>query len=132
MKTFSKFEIARLKRTAQNVNQYLNKASKLQEKITKLQAELDDINKLIEVTDAPTKMMTGGYGTQDIFNKVLNDNGTTKLWSFEFKYPATIIPPHSIEYPENTEDTILTYNEENSSEDMTEEEIVEELKGIEE
>lgn len=143
MKTFSKFEIARLKRTAQNINQYLNKAAKLKEKIAKLQAELDEVNQLIEVTDAPTKLMTGGYGTQDIFDRVLNDNGTTRLWGFEFKYPFTIIPPvddvikaraYGNLIPGQNAKTTEDQSEETPSEpeDMTEEEIVEELKGIEE
>ena len=99
-KVFSKFEVARMKRTAQNVNQFLTKRNKLQNQINDIQAEIDELNELIEVTDAPTKVMTGGYGTEDIFNKVVTP--TDKLTktgkvitvtTYELKYPDTIIPP---------------------------------------
>lgn len=98
-KKFTKFELARLKRTAQNVDQFITKKNKLIAKITELQAELDDINKQIELTDAPTVAMTGGYGTEQIIKKVvtptdkLNNNGNIiKQTTFEFIYPETIIP----------------------------------------
>ena len=98
-KKFTKFELARMKRTAQNVDQYITKKNKLVAKITELQAELDGLNSLIELTDAPTKAMTGGYGTEDIIKKVvtptdkLDKNGNVvKVTSYEFLYPETIIP----------------------------------------
>lgn len=98
-KKFTKFELARLKRTAQNVDQYITKKNKLVAKISELQAELDGINNLIEVTDAPTKAMTGGFGTEDIIKKVvtptdkLDKNGNVvKITTYEFIYPETIIP----------------------------------------
>lgn len=98
-KKFTKFELARLKRTAQNVDQYITKKNKLVAKITELMAELEGINNLIEVTDAPTKAMTGGYGTEDIIKKVvtptdkLDKNGNVlKVTTYEFLYPDTIIP----------------------------------------
>lgn len=99
---FTKFELARMKRTAQNVDQYITKKNKLITKITELQAELDGLNNLIELTDAPTMAMTGGYGTEEIIKKVvtptdkLDKNGNTiKITSYEFLYPDTIIPPTS-------------------------------------
>lgn len=108
-KKFTKFELARMKRTAQNVDQYLNKKNKLVAKIKDLQTELDGIIQLIELTDAPTKAMTGGYGTEDIIKKVitltdkLDKNGNVlKLTSYEFLYPETIIPPTTTE--EDVED----------------------------
>lgn len=99
-KVFSKFEVARMKRTAQNVNQFLTKRNKLQNQINEIQDEIDKLNELIEITDAPTRVMTGGYGTEDIFNKVVTP--TDKLTkagkvitvtTYELKYPDTIIPP---------------------------------------
>lgn len=99
-KKFSKFELARIKRTAQNVDQFLQKKNKLEAKKAEIEAELAEVNNLIELTDAPTKAMTGGYGTEDIIRKVvtptdkLNKNGdVVKLTTFEFIYPDTIIPP---------------------------------------
>lgn len=99
-KKFTKFELARMKRTAQNVDQYLTKKNKLVEKKAAIEAELAEINNLIEITDAPTRAMTGGYSTEDIIRKVvtptdkLDKNGNViKQTSYEFIYPDTIIPP---------------------------------------
>lgn len=99
-KKFTKFELAKMKRTAQNVDQFINKKNKLNEKITALQEELNSVNQLIEIADALTKTMTGGYGTEDIIKKVvtptnkLDKNGNViKDTSYVFKYPDTIIPP---------------------------------------
>lgn len=95
-----------MKRTAQNVDQYLTRKNKLVVKIKELHAELESVNQLIELTDAPTKAMTGGYGTEDIIKKIvtptdkLDKNGNIiKQTSYEFIYPDTIVPP-VIEVPE--------------------------------
>ena len=81
-KEFTKFELARMKRTAQNVEGFLKQKNKLEEKKAKIEEELAVINQQIELTDAPTVAMTG-YHTEDIIKKV----------TFEFIYPNTIIPP---------------------------------------
>lgn len=116
VKKFTKFELARLKRTAQNVDQYIQRKNKLSAKIAELQAELDGIQQLIELTDAPTKAMTGGYGTEDIIKKIvtptdkLDKNGNViKQTTYEFLYPDTIIPmtPEFDAVPEEEiEDTV--------------------------
>jgi hypothetical protein len=123
-KKFTKFELARMKRTAQNVDQYITKKNKLVTKITELQAELDGLNSLIELTDAPTKAMTGGYGTEDIIKKVvtptdkLDKNGNVvKITSYEFLYPETIIPVAvTAEETEEEENTHYTGVEETAEE----------------
>lgn len=98
-KEFTKFELARLKRTAQNVDQYLKQKTKLLSKIEEIKAELENVQKMIDLTDAPTVAMTG-YHTEDIIKKVVtptdqvNKNGDViKKVTFEFIYPDTIIPP---------------------------------------
>ena len=109
-KKFTKFELARMKRTAQNVDQYITRKNKLVAKITELQAELDGLNSLIELTDAPTKAMTGGYGTEDIIKKVvtptdkLDKNGNViKVTTYEFLYPETIVPPTEVAVEDTVE-----------------------------
>lgn len=99
-KKFNKFELARLKRTAQNVAQYVAKKNKLVAQINKLQEELNDVTEMIEVTDAATVAMTGGYHSEEIIKKVItptdkvDKNGNiVKMTSFEFIYPDTIVPP---------------------------------------
>ena len=98
-KKFTKFELARLKRTAQNVEQFVAKKNRLVTQINKIQAELNEVNNMIELTDAPTVAMTG-YHSEEIIKKVvtptdkLDKNGNViKMTTFEFIYPDTIIPP---------------------------------------
>lgn len=113
-KKFTKFELARMKRTAQNVDQYLTKKNKLVEKKAAIEVELAEINNLIEITDAPTRAMTGGYSTEDIIRKVvtptdkLDKNGNViKQTSYEFIYPDTIIPPmREVTVPAEVEETV--------------------------
>ena len=103
-KEFTKFELARLKRTAQNVEGFLKQKNKLEEKKAKIEEELAIINQQIELTDAPTVAMTG-YHTEDIIKKV----------TFEFIYPDTIIPPVKeepvVDAPSSTENDENTINE---------------------
>lgn len=98
-KEFTKFELARMKRTAQNVEGFLKQKNKLEEKKAKIEEELAVINQQIELTDAPTVAMTG-YHTEDIIKKVItptdqvDKNGNViKRVTFEFIYPDTIVPP---------------------------------------
>lgn len=98
-KEFTKFELARMKRTAQNVEGFLKQKNKLEAKKADIEAELAKINEQIELTDAPTVAMTG-YHTEDIIKKVVtptdqvDKNGNViKKTTFEFIYPETIVPP---------------------------------------
>ena len=120
-KEFTKFELARLKRTAQNVEGFLKQKNKLEEKKTKIEEELSIINQQIELTDAPTVAMTG-YHTEDIIKKVVtptdqvDKNGNIiKKVTFEFIYPDTIVPP-TLEDP--IEDVQIEYGVTN--EELTE------------
>lgn len=109
MKELSKFEIAAIKRTAQNVNAMVTKKTKLKEKIDALQAEYDQIEEAQEQFEAPIKKMTGGYGTEDLIMKVIEDTGKLdkdgkpiKLAKYVLKYPDTILPPTM----DNGDDTV--------------------------
>ena len=109
-KEFTKFELARMKRTAQNVEGFLNQKNKLEEKKAKIEEELATINQQIELTDAPTVAMTG-YHTEDIIKKVVtptdqvDKNGNIiKKVTFEFIYPDTIVPPVTDVAEEETPD----------------------------
>lgn len=100
MKEFTKFEKARIKRTAQNVDQYVSKKKKLLTKVEELNKEIEELQQLIDLSDAPVKLMTGGYGVEDLIEKVvtptdkLDKNGSViKDVSYVFKHPDTIIPP---------------------------------------
>ena len=125
-KEFTKFELARMKRTAQNVEGFLKQKNKLEEKKAKIEEELTIINQQIELTDAPTVAMTG-YHTEDIIKKVVtptdqvDKNGNIiKKVTFEFIYPDTIVPPVADEEaPANVEETTAS-DVEKSSEETTE------------
>ena len=111
-KEFTKFELARMKRTAQNVEGFLKQKNKLEEKKAKIEEELAVINKQIELTDAPTVAMTG-YHTEDIIKKVVtptdqvDKNGNIiKKVTFEFIYPDTIVPPVTDVAEEETPDKV--------------------------
>ena len=99
-KKFTKFELARLKRTAQNVSQFVTKKNKLVAKVAEMQEEINKLQELIDLSDAPIKLTFNGYGVEDLVKKVvtasdkLDNNGNIiKTTSFEFIYPDTIIPP---------------------------------------
>lgn len=114
-KKFTKFELARMKRTAQNVDQYVTKKNRLVAKIAEMQKEVDELQQLIDLSDAPIKLTTGGYGVEQIVRKVvtptdkLDKNGNVlKQTTYEFIYPDTIVPPveegTAVEDTENVSD----------------------------
>ena len=128
-KEFTKFELARLKRTAQNVEGFLTQKNKLEAKKAEIEAELANVNQQIELTDAPTVAMTG-YHTEDIIKKVVtptdqvDKNGNViKKVTFEFIYPDTIVPPVTEEETlVNNEETMVSDKEsDNESTESTDE-----------
>ena len=128
-KEFTKFELARLKRTAQNVEGFLKQKNKLEAKKAEIEAELANVNQQIELTDAPTVAMTG-YHTDDIIKKVVtptdqvDKNGNViKKVTFEFIYPDTIVPPVTEEETlVNNEETMVSDKEsDNESTESTDE-----------
>lgn len=125
-KEFTKFELARMKRTAQNVEGFLKQKNKLEEKKAKIEEELAIINQQIELTDAPTVAMTG-YHTEDIIKKVVtptdqvDKNGNIiKKVTFEFIYPDTIVPPVAEEEAHAETEEPTASDVEESSEETTE------------
>lgn len=126
-KDFTKFELARMKRTAQNVEGFLKQKNKLEAKMAEIEKELAGINEQIELTDAPTVAMTG-YHTEDIIRKVVtptdqvDKNGNIiKKVTFEFIYPDTIIPPVTEEeLPVNPDEEVTAEVNEKPSEETTE------------
>lgn len=98
-KEFSKFFIASLKRTAQNVSPLVRRKQKLQAEIAEREEELKSIQIQIDAHEAPIKEVTGGYGTEDlvvrtveITDKTDKDGKPVKVTKWSLKYPETIIP----------------------------------------
>lgn len=99
MKKFSKFEIATIKRTAQNVNPMVSRKAKIKEQINALQAEYEQLDTMQEQYEASIKTMTGGYSSEDLVEKVIETTGavdkngkSVKITKFVLKYPETVIP----------------------------------------
>lgn len=99
MKKFSKFEIATIKRTAQNVNPMVSRKAKIKEQINALQAEYEQLDTMQEQYEASIKTMTGGYSSEDLVEKIIETTGAVdkngkpvKITKFVLKYPETVIP----------------------------------------
>ena len=71
MKELSRFEMAIVKRTAQNTKSLRTKRDKLVEKIEKAQEELGVINEAIEGFEAPIKTMTGGFTSEEVLAGIM-------------------------------------------------------------
>ena len=71
MKELSRFELAIVKRTAQNTKSLRTKRDKLVEKIEKAQKELGAINEAIEGFEAPIKTITGGFTSEEVLAGIM-------------------------------------------------------------
>lgn len=98
-KKFSKFFVASLKRTAQNVYPLVRQRNKLQKQIEEAQEELNSINVQLEAYQTPIKEQTGGYTTDDLISREVIDTGKTdkngkpvKQTVYKLIYPDTIVP----------------------------------------
>ena len=100
VKEFSKFEIAAIKRTAQNVDKYVSNKNKLLVKKAKIEAELVVLQSMIEGWQEPIKNMTGGFTTEDLVVKNIDKSGDNPITKYELRFPDTIIPPADVLDPE--------------------------------
>lgn len=69
MKKLSRFEVAQIKRTAQNVKMMRIRRKRLTEKRDALNTELDMLNQSIEVFEAPIRIITGGLSSEEYLNR---------------------------------------------------------------
>lgn len=95
---FTKFEIATIRRTAQNVNPMVTKKNKIMAQIVELGAQVDELQTMIDQYEAAIKNITRGYSTEDLIVKVKDEK--TGIAKFVFKYPDTILPPELDVLPE--------------------------------
>lgn len=100
MKKFSKYEIATIKRTAQNVNPMVSRKAKIKEQINALQAEYEQLDTMQEQYESSIKTMTGGYRAEDLVEKIIETTGAVdkdgkpvKTTRYVLRFPETIIPP---------------------------------------
>ena len=62
----NRFQMAAVKRTAQNTKKLVSQREKLNAKMRELAAELIGINEQIDAWEAPIKVMTGGYTSEQM------------------------------------------------------------------
>lgn len=99
MKEFSKFEIATIKRTAQNVAPLVRRKNKIKEKMDELYAELQQLETQQTQWEQAIVTMTGGYTTEDLVDKVVEttnsvdkEGNPVKVTKYVLKYPDTVVP----------------------------------------
>jgi len=131
-KSFSKIEIAVIKRTAQNVSQFVTKKEKLDAKIAELEAEKAALQPIIDSFQGPIKEMTGGYSTEDLVTREVIHTGKLDQKTgkeilqtrFVLKYPETVVPPTTADGPGSDYDID---KEQAATEELSQDEYPEEL-----
>lgn len=75
------------------------KKNKIKAQLDELQAEYDQLATMQEQYEAPIKTMTGGYTTEDLVERVVENTGKVdkegrpiKQTKYNLKYPKTVIP----------------------------------------
>lgn len=100
-RTFSKFERARIRRTAQNVYQFITQRERLMKRYEEMGKEIESLNKTIEAMDAPNVSLTG-YPSSHIIKRVKIGN----VYKYEFIYPNVIPDTPIIEESEELEENL--------------------------
>ena len=114
-KNFSKIEIAVIKRTAQNVAQFVTKKEKLNAKIAELEAEKASLQPIIDSFQGPIKEMTGGYTTEDLVTREVVHTGKMDSKTgkeilqtrYILKYPDTVVPVSEAAQEEVIEEQVV-------------------------
>lgn len=75
MKTLTVRQFATVKRVAQNVNPLVVKKNKIAAKINELNAEYNALTEEIEGHEMGIKALTGGYISEDLVTKKVEDTG---------------------------------------------------------
>lgn len=101
-KELSRFELAIVKRTAQNTKALRTKRDKAKAKIETLTAELQEIEAIIEKFEAPVKEITGGLTSEEVLAELAKvetvEDSTEEIC--ESEVPAT--PSECVESVEST------------------------------
>lgn len=106
-----------LKRVAQNVSDIVKKKNRvkeqmdaleeklrlqLEEKLSKLKQEYDELSQQQEIFEKPVRECTGGYSTEDLVKTEIVETGTDKNGRtirktlYSLRYPETILPPSEV------------------------------------
>lgn len=98
MKQFTKSEKAALKRNAATLYPLISKRDKLTAKMKELEEARAEIQAKIDILDTATKVITNGFTTEELIDRVVTSTGKfkdgveLKETKFVFKYPD-VLPP---------------------------------------
>ena len=68
MKELSKFQMAAVKRTAQNVKSLLRRKERLEAKQEELTKQINEIQDMVDMWEQPVIKMTGGFTSSQVLN----------------------------------------------------------------
>ncbi len=100
-KELSRFEIAIVKRTAQNTKALRTKRDKAKAKIEALTAELQEIEAVIEKFEAPVKEITGGLSSKEVLAELAKAE-TAENSAEETESEVSATPAECVESVETT------------------------------
>ena len=86
----NRFQMAAVKRTAQNTKKLCSQRDKVNAKMREFAAELIEINNQIDAWESPIKVMTGGYTSE----QVISWNG--EIPEAETTVEAEVVPENAI------------------------------------
>lgn len=67
-KNFTRFQLAAIKRTAQNVKPLLSRKERLEARIEEIQAEIAKIDEQINIWEEPITKMTKGFTSKEVLD----------------------------------------------------------------
>lgn len=73
MKELSRTELATVKRTAANVKAFRTKKAKLEMQKIKIDAELESLNRSIDLFEQPIIEVTGGFTSEQVLNGEMDE-----------------------------------------------------------
>lgn len=82
MKKLSKFEMAAVKRTAQNVKGMRKRKAKLEEKQSEITKEINELDEMISNWELPIIKLTDGFTSEQVLNGEMEESETI-MNSFE-------------------------------------------------
>ena len=100
IKTLTTRQFATVKRVAQNVNPLVIKKGKILDKISKLEEEFKDLCVEIEGHEMGIKTITGGYTSEDLVIKKVEDTGKTDKEGNPVKVTKYEPNPNKVSYDE--------------------------------
>lgn len=95
MKKLTIRQVAAIKRNAQNVAPLVSKKQRILEKVQELREEYASLEEQISAIDAGTKVISGGYSSEQLITKVVKPTGKLDDKGKEIKV-TTFVPNPSI------------------------------------